>query len=66
MRLVQPLVDERVMETMVDLVDEEAGGGNEERELEDIILEARALTGGVIQLAVSADLGDEDMRRGQS
>lgn len=51
---------------MVDLVDEEAGGGNEERELEDIILEARALTGGVIQLAVSADLGDEDMRRGQS
>lgn len=65
-RLVQHLVDERVMETTVDSVDEEVGEGNEERELEDITLEARVPIGGVLQHAISADLGDEDMRREQS
>ena len=60
MRLVEPLVDERVVKAAVDPVDEEVGKGDEEGELGEAVLAARALVGGVVELGVAADFSEED------
>ena len=59
MRLVQPPIDERVVQAAVDPVDAEVGEEQEDGELEDVVPEARAVRSVVVQLAEAADLGEE-------
>jgi len=58
-RLVQGLVDGRVVQAAVDQVDEEVGEEEEERELQDVVPEPRPVGGRVVELGVAAALGDE-------
>lgn len=63
MRLVQPLVDERVVQPAMDPVDAAVGEGDEERVLQ--VRVPRAVGGfveGVVELRVAAYLGDEEGR----
>lgn len=60
--LVEVLVDLGVVQPAVDPVDAEVGEDNEEGELDDVVPDSRAFCGGVVHLAVSTDLGDEEGR----
>lgn len=62
-RLVQALVDGGVVEAAVNPVDEEVGEDEEERELEEVVPQAGALLGDIVELAVAADLEQEQGRR---
>lgn len=64
-RLVQALVDGGVVEAAVNPVDEEVGEDEEERELEEVVPQAGALLGDIVELAVAADLEQEEGRRHQ-
>ena len=59
MRLVERLVDARVMQPAVDEVDAEVGKGNEKWELKVVVPPARALGGTIVHLGVAADFGKE-------
>lgn len=62
-RLVQTLVDERVVKTSVDPVDAEVGKHEEQWELDPIVQGERSFVGLVVEFAVSADLGDHKGRK---
>lgn len=64
-RFVQRLVDGRVVQAAVNPVDEEVGEDDEERELQEIVPQAGAVGGDVVELAVAADLEQEERRRQQ-
>ena len=55
-RLVKVLVDERVVKVAVNPVDAEVGKQQEERELEDVVPHAWSLIGGIVELAIAANL----------
>lgn len=57
-RLVQALVDERVMQPAVDPVDAEVGEHDEEGELQPVVEGEGRVFGGVVELAVAAHLGE--------
>lgn len=57
--LVDVLVDAGVVQTTVDPVDGRVGEEEEERELQVVVPESRALVYGIVQLRVSADLEQE-------
>ena len=59
-RLVQGLVDQRVVEAAVNPVDAEIGEGDEQRELDDAVVREGLFGEGVVELRVSADFGDEE------
>lgn len=59
-RLVQVLIDPRMMQTAVDPVDAEVGEAEEKRELENVVPHARTVGGGIVHLAVSADFSEEE------
>lgn len=58
-RLVQVLVDARVVQPAVDPVDAEVGEAEEERELQDVVPPAGALVHRVVDLGVAADFDEE-------
>lgn len=58
--LVKVLVDARVVQVAVNPVDAEVAEDDEGGELEDVPPEAGALLGGVVELAVATDFGEED------
>jgi len=58
-RLVQAFVDHLVMQTAVDPVDKAVGEGDEEGELQDVVPEARTVSGGVVHFGVAADFEEE-------
>ena len=59
-RLVQVLVDGRVVKTAVDPVDAEIGEHDEERELEEVVPPAGPLGRRVVQERVAAHFGDQE------
>jgi hypothetical protein len=61
--LVEVLVDARVVKASVNPVDAEVGEDEEQRVLENVVPEARAILGGVVKLAVAANLEEEDASR---
>lgn len=61
-RLVQVLVDPRVVQVSVNPVDPEIGEDEEEGELEDVVPQARSLGGDVVELAEAADFEQEERR----
>jgi hypothetical protein len=58
--LVKVLVDARVVQIAVNPVDAEITEDNKGGKLEDIPPEARTFFGGVVELAVATDFGEED------
>lgn len=58
-RLVESAVDERVVQTAVNPVDEEIGEEDEDGELEDAVVGERLLGDGIVKLGVASDLEDE-------
>ena len=63
-RLVQSLIDERMVQSTMDPVDTEIRERDEQRILEVIVERERGLAGEIVELGVSLDLGHEE-RRGQ-
>lgn len=57
--LVESLVDQRVVQTAVDQVDEAVGEKQEERELHNVVPSSWTLFGLVVELGVAAHFGDE-------
>lgn len=64
MRLVESLVDERVVQASVDPVDEEVGESDEERELQDAVEWEGFLGDAVVEFGVAPDFRDKE-RDGQ-
>ena len=60
MRLMQPLVHERVMQAPMNPVYEEVRKQDEERDLEDIVEGEWGVRRSIIQLGVTADLSGEE------
>ena len=60
MRLVQVLVHPWVVQAPVDPVYEAVGKEDEERELGNVIPTAGTVSGGIVQVAVSTHLGEEE------
>ena len=59
-RLVEALVDERVVQAAVDPVDEEVGEGNEDGELQIVVPESGPLDGGVVHFGVATHFQREE------
>ena len=59
-RLVEALVDERVMQSAVDPVNAEVGEHEEEGELHDVVPHARGVFETVVYLGVAANLEEEE------
>lgn len=57
--LMYMLIDQRVVFSPMDPVDEKIGEGDEEWKLEEVVPQTRAILRGIIHLAVSSNLAEE-------
>lgn len=62
MRFMQMFVDERVMQTAVDQIDEKIGKDEEERELQIVVVGPGCVGEGVVEFGVALDFGPEEGR----